>query len=711
MKSYKIFSILMVFVIVAGSFTFASAAPALQEDEPVVSYDTDSLDVYMPSQAELDAQAKNANYIPGEFIVNVAVKNDKVSVSADMMASTVQAMGGMVAQTSIAGNSYLVKFKDGVDAQEVINSLSAVDGVIYVQQNAVVSIPNLPEKLDKDGNIVAQEMELIDVDAKDMAPYVDNSFDLGGDYSTELYAPNDSLRGYQWYWSKVMTMISPAPAGVTPCVVVIDTGVDYTHVDLDGKTYRGYDYIDMDAYPMDENGHGTHVAGIAAAETGNSTGIAGASPSSKILAIRVLDENGSGSNWAVTEGIKYANQSGSTRCGGQVPKVYNMSLGSASYSYDMAAAVAAANNMGRLVVAAAGNDNVTTKFYPAAYPNVFAVGATDQNDYRTYFSNYDTVAAPWVDIAAPGYYMWSTYYDYDSNPSTMTYTTMNGTSMASPLVAGLAARVWAKYPGYTANQVASRLISTGDPAYGFLRGAITRVDLSRAMGVTNRFIQGMVLDEYGDAESGVTVTVKRYATGATVCTLTTNDTGFYTCSGLPSVGKYAVSITKAGYVTNQQAFYVGYRKFNSLFAIMPTYGNTGDFNWIVSVQWPAWQPYTSVAYDLDFYAWNSTTGTCYTSDVSADDQVGYIAISSTTDNVYQVHARNYGGGYEAASRITASKAQARIYRNNWMMRFINVPTTPTTTGTDNWYLININTVNNQYLYRNQVYTTWTGCTW
>ncbi|KAA0548990.1 peptidase S8 [Bacillus sp. BGMRC 2118] len=228
-------------------------------------------------------------------------------------------------------------------------------------------------------------------------------------------------------------------------IAILDSGVDYTHPDLDGKVIRGYDFIDNDNTPMDLNGHGTHVAGIAAAETNNGTGIAGTAPNTKILAVRVLDANGSGSLAAIANGIRYAADNGA--------EVINMSLGCDCSTATLQDAVNYAWNKGAVLVAAAGNDGVSTTFEPASYSNVIAVGAVDSSNRKASFSNYGT----WVDVVAPGVDIASTY------PGNR-YVYLSGTSMASPYVAGLAALL--KGQGRSNVQVRQAIEQTADAVTG-----------------------------------------------------------------------------------------------------------------------------------------------------------------------------------------------------------------------------------------------------
>ena len=233
-------------------------------------------------------------------------------------------------------------------------------------------------------------------------------------------------------------------------VAVIDTGIDYTHVDLAGKFAGGYDFVNGDSDPMDDHGHGTHVSGTIAASINNLTGgdpdngvdpaeegVAGIAPNARILAYKVCDLNGSCNDFAIAQAIALAVQ--------QQAKVINMSLGGAEFSQAMYDAVQDAWLAGLVIVAGAGNNGTTDLFYPAAFDNVISVGASDEDDLRASFSNYGN----WVDIAAPGNVILSTYpmsgCSLENTPGdTGCYAWNSGTSMATPHVAGAAALVWSR---------------------------------------------------------------------------------------------------------------------------------------------------------------------------------------------------------------------------------------------------------------------------
>jgi thermitase len=233
--------------------------------------------------------------------------------------------------------------------------------------------------------------------------------------------PNDTGWGYQY---GLVNIRAPqgwdfATGSTAVTIAIVDTGVDYGHPDLAGKLLGGYDFVNGDANPQDDNGHGTHVAGIAAAASNNGSGVAGVSWGARILPVKVLDAAGNGFYDDTASGIIWATDHGA--------QVINLSLGGDSASSVLEDAVNYAYGQGVILVAAAGNTGVNAVMYPARYPNVLAVAATDNADNRAGFSNY----GPEVDLAAPGVGIYSTWlggYGYDS-----------GTSMSTPFVAGLAA--------------------------------------------------------------------------------------------------------------------------------------------------------------------------------------------------------------------------------------------------------------------------------
>ncbi len=225
-------------------------------------------------------------------------------------------------------------------------------------------------------------------------------------------------------------------------IAVIDTGVDLNHPDLSAKVIGGCDFVNRDDVAQDDNGHGTHVAGIAAAASNNGVGIAGVSWGARVMPVKVLSASGSGSYQDVASGIIFAADNGA--------QIINMSLGGSSPSSVLEDAVNYAFDRSVLIVASAGNGGNSTPNYPAAYTNAFAVAATDSNNNRASFSTYGN----FVDIAAPGVSIFATYFDD-------TYASLSGTSMSAPHVAGAAALLFG-YSQYldTGSEVRTALEST-----------------------------------------------------------------------------------------------------------------------------------------------------------------------------------------------------------------------------------------------------------
>jgi len=278
-----------------------------------------------------------------------------------------------------------------------------------------------------------------------------------------LWVPNDPEYQYQWALPKIAAPQAWDLTRGSPQVIiaVLDTGVNYNHPDLSGKvlTDRDYDFVNNDEDAMDDNGHGTHVAGIAAAATNNNQGIAGVCPECKILPVKVLDATGSGSDSSVASGIAYAVQHGA--------KVINLSLGGPVCSKTLANAINAAFEHGVLIVAASGNSfNKTALYYPAALSRVLSVGATDSEDRETRYSN----RSPDLDILAPG----------DSILSTMwsSYGYLSGTSMAAPHVAAAAGLLWSLHPEWKQTQVWWALRNSADPVTLYtVSGSIPQEDI------------------------------------------------------------------------------------------------------------------------------------------------------------------------------------------------------------------------------------------
>jgi thermitase len=281
-------------------------------------------------------------------------------------------------------------------------------------------------------------------------------------------------------------------------VAVLDTGVDSSHPDLRGSLVPGYDVIDGDAMPDDAHGHGTAVAGIIGAQ-------AGLCSACSLMAIRILDANGFGTTSTIAAGIVRAVNSGA--------RVLNLSVGSTGTTETMADGVRYALDRGAVLVAAAGNDGLDDAMYPAAYPGVISVAATDQADRLYSWSNHGAR----VMLAAPG-----------CNTAPLLHGNRAyfcGTSSATPMVAGIVALALSADASSTRTEIEQALERAAVRINGVRSG---RVDAARTLGafaptsvrtITSRRLasRGMRLQSFvtGDGHARALLT----ATGGTTLTL------------------------------------------------------------------------------------------------------------------------------------------------------------------------------------------------
>ncbi len=259
------------------------------------------------------------------------------------------------------------------------------------------------------------------------------------------FQPNDPYWLSQWGPAKIGAVYAwnRTLGNSSILVAVVDTGVDYNHPDLrTNYVSYGYDWVDNDADPMDDNGHGTHCAGVIAAVLNNSIGIAGL-VQVRLMAEKGLDFNGNGKESDLANAIIHAVDQGA--------KIISMSWGGYDESTLIHDAIRYAYDHQVLLVAAAGNDATNQKMYPAAYAEVIGVTATDRDDSPAWFTNYGN----WVELAAPGVDIFSTL------PHSR-YGYLSGTSMATPHVAGVAALIWSVSWDETRDEVRMQLRNTTD---------------------------------------------------------------------------------------------------------------------------------------------------------------------------------------------------------------------------------------------------------
>ncbi len=347
--------------------TTASPRPALAE--------TAALPTETPTIEPSLTPDPSSNFVPDEVLVKL-----DPSVPPESILQPLQARGITQQSQIVELGVTLLKVPSG-QVLATVADLQTQPGVIYAEPNYIV-------------------------EAADTIP---NDVDVFGFQFQDL----TNIRAFQgWDLSR---------GGSSARIAVVDTGVDQFHEDLVAKIVAGYDFVNSDADPQDDSisGHGTHVAGIAAAMTNNTIGVAGTSWGARLMPVKVLNALGNGTVANVSVGIIFAADNGA--------QVINLSLGTAINSPTLQAAIDYAYNKNRVIVAAAGNTNGPV-LYPAAYPNVIAVAAVDFTMARAAFSNF----GPQLSVSAPGVAIRSTI------PGDA-YGQKNGTSMAAGYVSGLAA--------------------------------------------------------------------------------------------------------------------------------------------------------------------------------------------------------------------------------------------------------------------------------
>lgn len=333
---------------------------------------------------------------------------------------------------------YTVTYKKEVNISAVVSELSQDQAVEYAELNYIYSASYLPN----DTAIVDQYA--LENDGRLTGSVVDADMD-----ATSAW---DVVKGDSY-----------------TIIAVIDTGIDYSMSEMGGgfggnyKVISGYDYVNKDSDPMDDHGHGTHVAGIISAVTNNNQGMAGVCPDCKLLAVKFLDNSGQGPTDDAVKAIQFAVGNGA--------RILNNSWGGEGYSQALQDVINWANSWDVVVIAAAGNANSPYPFMPAAMHNVISVAATDNADKKAIFSNYDN-GTGWVDVSAPGNNILTlvpigkalplsckdSWYGTSSDGLTL----CSGTSMASPQVAGLAGLILSQHPEWQSIDVSRQIKYTTD---------------------------------------------------------------------------------------------------------------------------------------------------------------------------------------------------------------------------------------------------------
>jgi thermitase len=496
-------------------------------------------------------QSTQREFAPAERVVGL---NEGVANSSQGLEQAAEASGGRVVERldDPKNSALLLKFPTEQAAQAAAEGLAKRPDVQYVERNGIVE----PTAVSSDPQV-----------------------------------------GFQWHHTVIrktadLGTLPSAP----PTIAVVDSGVDYNHPDLAGKVIKGPDFVNKDFDPMDDLGHGTPVAGIAAATAGNGIGGEGVSPNSKILAIKVLSSVDKSFDFDVVQGLAYARTVKTT----PETKVINTSL---CADFDAAAPegpqvlrdeVAAIKDAGKILVASAGNDNSGPDgdecSYPGNDPNTaLRVTATEEHDCRALFSNYSPASNPtFYNIAAPG---WNILTISPNNGSDFT----SGTSEAAPMVAGAAALVWGKTPSLTREQVVNKLVSTGETTSCGFAAPTPRLDVRKALlGTSETAIVGQLLDpETGEAPGlGVPPATAKLFSGTTLLKSdATNESGFYEMTGLTAGTGRTLKATRSGSVKGtlrKGISIVDGQVAGPSTDALPQARPTG--NATVTIDWKTWQP-------------------------------------------------------------------------------------------------------------------------
>ena len=377
-----------------------------------------------------------------------------------------------------AEDQVILEFKKGVTDEQINERLSQYNATIIKRIDAL--------------NLILVEVPKGQGDAMLDAFKKDNLVEEAQPNYLYEASTNDTSYGLQWYLKNTGQPIRNLPPGTPGAdinveaawtvtkgngvkIAILDTGIDPNHPDLSSKIVARKNFTTQNEDIGDRNGHGTHLAGIAAAVTDNSVGIAGTCPQCQLMIVKVLGDEGEGFDSSIIAGIIWAADQGA--------KVINMSLGAPSPNPFMQNAVNYAWGKGVVIIAAAGNGHCTngepddsrtcprdytTKSYPAAYLNVFSVAATDNKDIKASFSTFGS----WVTVAAPGASIYSTVPTYRyrlleiGKTQSLNYDYLNGTSMATPIVSGVAGLVWTSSHGTSNANVVQRLCATSDKITG-----------------------------------------------------------------------------------------------------------------------------------------------------------------------------------------------------------------------------------------------------
>ncbi len=407
---------------------------------------------------------------------------------------------------SLAMPEVLVKFKPGVSEETIRRITARLNDQVEDEIEAVPGLDAIDDLDNADASaVVAEYAALPEVE------YAEKNYEIELDHSGggKHLHPEDPRFAEQWALENdgqnggtqgadisAMRAWAITTGSDKVVVAVIDSGVDYTHTDLASniwvrlanvsayedhqlgtiQDFHGYNALENNADPMDENGHGTHCAGIVGAEGGNNIGVTGVNWTVQIMPLKFMNAGGFGNTKDAIECINYVID---RRKAGVNVRVISASWGSTQKSRALEDVIRKANEAGILFVAASGNASTNTDrspHYPSSYnlPNVVSVAALDRNDQLASFSNYGPKS---VHIAAPGKDILSTWLgdEYESH---------SGTSMATPVVAGVAALLLSKEPKLSVDELRQKLFESVDKLDSLKGKVVTggRINAAKAVG-------------------------------------------------------------------------------------------------------------------------------------------------------------------------------------------------------------------------------------